>query len=102
MLNSNISKMLIEAAHEGGQDSQIKLHRKHIQAIWRHLEKLEQAIEIDAGDAVTIAVGDASITLKKNGNILIKGGEITIQGSRRINVKASSDVTIKGSNIRDN
>ena len=102
MLTSNIANMLMESAHEGGQDSQLKLHRKHIQAIWRHLEKLEKTIDIESGDAVTISVGDASITLKKNGDILIKGGEITIQGSRKINVKANSDVTIKGSNIRDN
>jgi type VI secretion system secreted protein VgrG len=40
-------------------------------------------------DELTIKVGQASITLKKNGDITIKGG--------KINIKGQSDVIIKGS-----
>lgn len=49
---------------------------------------------MDIGDQLTIKVGAASITLKKNGDITIKGKKIDIQGS--------SDVTIKGSKIKEN
>ena len=59
-------------------------------------------LAMDAGDSVTIKTGDASITMKKNGDIKIKGNNITIEGSGKINVKASSDVTIKGSKVSTN
>jgi hypothetical protein len=102
MAESSISNMLREAAHEGDQDSQLKLHRKHIQAIWRHLARLEDAIAIDERDEIKISVGDASITLKKDGSISIKGKDITITGEGKVTVKAFSDVTIKGRKILQN
>jgi type VI secretion system secreted protein VgrG len=57
---------------------------------------------IDAGDAVTIKTGSASISMKKDGTITIKGKDIKIEGSGKINVKASSDVVVKGSKILQN
>jgi type VI secretion system secreted protein VgrG len=57
---------------------------------------------IEAGDSVTIKTGSASITMKKDGTITIKGKDITLEGSGKINVKASSDVVIKGSKIAQN
>ncbi|MGH8620727.1 MAG: type VI secretion system Vgr family protein, partial [Burkholderiales bacterium] len=55
-----------------------------------------------AGEAVQIQTGDASITMQKNGKITIRGKDIMITGSGKIDVKASSDVTIKGSKIKQN
>ncbi len=46
--------------------------------------------------------GAASITMKKDGTITIKGKDITIDGRGKINVKASSDITMKGSKITQN
>ena len=40
--------------------------------------------------------------MKKDGTIAIKGKDITLEGSGKINVKASSDVVIKGSKITQN
>ena len=57
---------------------------------------------LDAGDEITIKTGSASITMKKDGTITIKGKDITINGSGKINVKASSDVVIKGSKVTQN
>jgi type VI secretion system secreted protein VgrG len=57
---------------------------------------------ISAADSVSITTGDASITMKKDGTITIKGKDITLDGSGKINVKASSDVVIKGSKILQN
>jgi type VI secretion system secreted protein VgrG len=37
--------------------------------------------------------------MKKDGTIQIKGKDITINGSGKVNVKASSDVVIKGSKV---
>jgi type VI secretion system secreted protein VgrG len=57
---------------------------------------------IQAGDSVTISTGDASISMKKDGTITIKGKDITVQGSGKINHKADSNITMKGSKILQN
>ena len=49
-----------------------------------------------------IKTGDASIAMKKDGTIIIKGKDITIEGSGKINVKADADITLKGSKIEQN
>lgn len=57
---------------------------------------------VDVGDKIVFKCGDASITMKKDGSIDIKGKDIKINGSGKINIKASSDVVIKGSKISEN
>jgi len=57
---------------------------------------------IKAGDSISITTGSASITMKKDGTITIKGKDITIEGSGKINAKASSDIVLKGSKILQN
>jgi type VI secretion system secreted protein VgrG len=57
---------------------------------------------LDAGDSITLKTGSASITMKKDGTITIKGKNITIDGSGKVNVKASSDIVMKGSKILQN
>jgi type VI secretion system secreted protein VgrG len=64
--------------------------------------KVGKNLVIDAGDSVTIKTGSASITMKKDGTITIKGKDITVDGSGKINVKASSDIVMKGSKILQN
>jgi type VI secretion system secreted protein VgrG len=55
-----------------------------------------------AGDQIQLQTGSASLTMKKDGSIVIKGKDITITGSGKIAVKASSQVTVKGSKILQN
>jgi len=57
---------------------------------------------VSAADSVSITTGDASIVMKKDGTIFIKGKDITIEGSGAINVKASKDIVMKGSKILQN
>ena len=57
---------------------------------------------IDAGEEIVIKAGDASITLKKDGTIAIKGKDISLDGSGKINVKAGGDVILKGSKVTQN
>jgi len=57
---------------------------------------------IDAGDSIILKTGDASISMKKDGTIQIKGKDITIQGSGKISVKADGDISMKGSKIKQN
>ena len=44
----------------------------------------------------------ASITLKKDGSVIIKGKDITIDSSGKINAKASGDLVLKGAKIAQN
>lgn len=57
---------------------------------------------LEAGDEITFKTGSASIVLKKDGTIQIKGKDITIEGSGKIGIKASGDVVVKGSKIAQN
>lgn len=51
-------------------------------------------IQLMAEDQIVLKTGKAEIVMKKNGDILIKG--------KKIQVKGSSDVVIKGSNVKQN
>lgn len=54
---------------------------------------------IKAADSISITTGSASIVMKKDGTIKIMGKDITIDGSGKINVKASSNVVVTGSKV---
>ena len=56
-------------------------------------------IVITAEDELTVKVGKATLVMKKDGSIALNGKDIEIKGSGKINVKASSDVVIKGSKV---
>lgn len=56
-------------------------------------------ILISAEDELVIKVGKASLVMKKDGTIILDGKDIQLKGSGKINVKASSDVVIKGSKV---
>jgi type VI secretion system secreted protein VgrG len=62
----------------------------------------EKNVLVNAGDKIVLKTGKASITMKKDGTITIKGKDIAIDGSGEINVKASKDITMKGSKIKQN
>jgi len=40
--------------------------------------------------------------MKKNGDILISGKNVEVKGSGKISLKAASDLTLKGSKIKEN
>ena len=61
--------------------------------------KVGKNLVIEAADSIAIKTGSASIMMKKDGTIVIKGKDIQIEGSGKVNVKASSDVVIKGSKV---
>lgn len=61
-----------------------------------------KTLSITATDSITLTTGSASLTMKKDGTISINGKDVTVDGSGKINVKASSDITMKGSKILQN
>ncbi|MBX7084218.1 MAG: type VI secretion system tip protein VgrG [Nannocystaceae bacterium] len=65
------------------------------------LKGAKQAV-FDITDQLTLKCGDASLTLKKDGTIELKGKDISIKGSGKINIKSDKDVIIKGSKVANN
>jgi type VI secretion system secreted protein VgrG len=57
---------------------------------------------VEAADEITLKTGDATITMKKDGTISIKGKDIIVNGSGKINAKADGDIVMKGSTIKQN
>jgi type VI secretion system secreted protein VgrG len=51
---------------------------------------------------ITLKMGNASIVLKADGSIDIRGVHINVEGSGRIQIKAFSDLTLKGARILEN
>ncbi len=66
------------------------------------LLKIGKNLLIEAGESIVIKCGSAMISMKKDGTISIEGKDISVNGSGKINVKASSDITMKGSKINQN
>ena len=66
------------------------------------MSQVAKKFYLEAGDEITLKTGSASITMKKDGTIQIKGKDITIIGSGKINAKASGDMVLKGSKIAQN
>lgn len=64
--------------------------------------KVGKKMLISVGDQITIQTGKAKIVMKKDGKITIEGKDINIKGSGKINIKASSDIKMKGSKISEN
>ena len=64
--------------------------------------KVGKKMVVDAADEIVLKTGDASITMKKDGTIAIKGKDILIEGSGKITAKASGDMVLKGAKIGAN
>jgi type VI secretion system secreted protein VgrG len=79
----------VKGDHETSTKGEIKLDAKKDIEI-----ASKKKIKIDGGDEIKIECGSASITLKKSGDIVIKG--------KNIDMKADSNIQMKGSKIAGN
>lgn len=59
-------------------------------------------LTVNATDEIILKSGRASITLKSNGDVTIKGANLTLNGSDDIAVKGGGNVTVKGSKVAQN
>jgi hypothetical protein len=62
----------------------------------------DATVSIDKNGEIVLATGGASIRMKKDGTIDIRGKDIHIAGSGEINIRASKEMTLKGSKIQQN
>jgi type VI secretion system secreted protein VgrG len=60
---------------------------------------VSQKLTITAGQELKLEVGGASITLKASGDIIIKGVNVTVEGSASTKVKSSGMVEVQGSAV---
>jgi type VI secretion system secreted protein VgrG len=59
-------------------------------------------VTLVAQDELVLRCGDASIVLRKNGDIEIVGKDISLKASGKINAKGSGDVAVKGYKVGGN
>ncbi len=55
-----------------------------------------------AGDEIELRVGSASLVMKKDGTIVLKGRDITIDGFGTARIKSAGEITLKGSKVLQN
>jgi type VI secretion system secreted protein VgrG len=85
------------------KDDQLSVGGKRSQTIGKDDElSVGKTLAITATDQIVLKSGDASITLKKNGEIIVSGKNITLKGTGKINIKADGDAIIKGSKVAQN
>ncbi len=77
-----------------GKDLTESIGGNHAETVAKDYVLSAKNIEVTAKDSITIKVGKAKISMKKNGDITIEGN--------KINVKGSSNVVIKGSKVLQN
>jgi len=87
--------------NEGGRLVKVGKGQTHDVAedIWI---KAGKAMLLEAGDSITLKCGSAAISMKKDGTINIEGKDISVDASGKINLKASGEITGKGSKINLN
>jgi len=85
------------------KDEQVTIGQKRSQNIGDNdTLSVGKKLGIDAAQEVEIVTGSASITMKQDGTITIKGKDITLSGDGDITIKAGGNVVIKGSKISQN
>ena len=90
-------------SHSVKKDESLSVSGKRSQSIGKDDSlRVGQKLTLDAGDQVVLKAGSASITLKKNGEIVIRGKNLTLDGTGKIKVKATSNISIKGRKISHN
>jgi type VI secretion system secreted protein VgrG len=90
-------------SHSVDKDETLSVMGKRTQTVSKDDQlQVGKRLVITAADEIVLKSGQASLTLKKNGDILLKGKNLQLDGSGKINVKASSDLVLKGSKITGN
>jgi type VI secretion system secreted protein VgrG len=77
-----------------GKDVKESVGGQHKESVEKEYILNAKKVQIVAEDEISIKTGSAEVTMKKNGDITIKGNKITVNGS--------GDVVMKGSKITQN
>lgn len=85
----------------GGDASEMIGGKYSVTVVKEHTLKARK-FRLEAEEEVVIKAGKAQITMKSNGDIEISGANVSVKGTKKIDVKATKDVTIKGSKVKQN
>ncbi|KMK65225.1 type VI secretion system Vgr family protein [Puniceibacterium sp. IMCC21224] len=94
-----------------GQNYSLEIAEESVTAVGKNMSvtvgedytvEVGKNIVVKAVDSITFTCGKANFQMKKDGTIVIEGKDVSITGSGKINVKASKDITMKGSKINQN
>jgi type VI secretion system secreted protein VgrG len=77
-----------------GKSRVVQVGQDHVEEAEKSRTLTAKSIRIEAGDEITLKTGKAQITMKKNGDISIRG--------KRIDIKGSGKVVIKGTKVIEN
>jgi type VI secretion system secreted protein VgrG len=77
-----------------GKDQTEKIAGQHKETVEKEYILQAKKIQIAAEDEISLKAGEATIIMKKSGDITIKGSKISVKGS--------GDVILKGSKIKEN
>ena len=89
------------ALRDKDQDGKIKHLERLVRVLWHKVQQLEDQLTAKHGQ-ISLQVGDASLILTKDGSIEVKGRDINVNGSGRVNIRAASDLALRGAKILEN
>jgi hypothetical protein len=95
MFSQEFMHTLASAQRDAGPSSPLA---KVLQALQLEVQRIERSLTIK-NQEITLKTGRASIVLKSNGSVVIKGIEIAVESSGRVTVKASNDLVLEGARI---
>jgi hypothetical protein len=98
-LNSSLAAIQQDPA--GSQAPAVQHLTKVLRVLWREVEWIERSVRVSDGEIV-LRCGDAGITLKKDGSIVIQGNWVAVEAGADIALKAGRNVVLKGSKILQN
>jgi len=72
-----------------------------VRTLWQELRMLERHVSVSSNEIV-LRTGDASIVMKADGTIVIRGRELSVEGTGNVTAKAGNNLVLKGSKIVEN
>jgi type VI secretion system secreted protein VgrG len=61
---------------------------------------VKKKIDIKAGDELKIKVGQSELTMKKNGDVTIKGMKLLFKANNSVTIKGAAKVEVKGAQVK--
>ena len=84
-------------------DIQVQSGRAFKAAVGQNLEiNVRKSATVVCGNDLSLKSGDASIVTKMDGQVALKGKDISIEASGKINCKAAGNLILKGASIQEN
>jgi type VI secretion system secreted protein VgrG len=85
-----------------GRNSSTVVQDNQTVSAGKDLEVTAKNVTVRGADSLELVCGAASILLKKDGTIVIRGRDIMVDGSGKVSIKSASDAVIKGVKIQQN